>query len=42
MLAHAPTTPGEPIDEDAPFDPKLSYRASKIRTEAMLREEKGR
>ena len=41
MLAHAPTTPGEPIDEDAPFDPKLPYRASKIRTEAMLREEKG-
>ena len=27
MLAHAPTTPGEPIDEDAPFDPKLPYRA---------------
>ena len=41
MLAHAPTTPGEPIDEDAPFDPKLPYRASKIRTEAMLSEEKG-
>ena len=41
MLAHAPTTPGEPIDEDAPFDPKLPYRASKIRAEAMLREEKG-
>jgi nucleoside-diphosphate-sugar epimerase/uncharacterized membrane protein len=40
MLAHAPTTPGDPIDEDAPFDPKLPYRASKIRTEAMLRAEK--
>ncbi len=42
MLAHAPTAPGEPIDEDAPFEPKLPYRASKIRTEALLREEKGR
>ena len=41
MLAHAPTSPGEPIDEDAPFDAKLPYRASKIRTEAMLCEEKG-
>ncbi|RKF15331.1 NAD-dependent epimerase/dehydratase family protein [Roseovarius spongiae] len=41
MLAHAPTSPGKPIDEDAPFDAKLPYRASKIRTEAMLREEKG-
>ncbi|WPZ20977.1 NAD-dependent epimerase/dehydratase family protein [Sulfitobacter faviae] len=41
MLAHAPATPGDPIDEGAPFDPKLPYRASKIRTEAMLREEKG-
>ncbi|MEX3315462.1 NAD-dependent epimerase/dehydratase family protein [Sulfitobacter sp. PS-8MA] len=41
MLAHAPTTPGDPIDEDAPFDPKLPYRASKVRTEAMLRAEKG-
>ena len=41
MLAHAPTTPGVPIDEDARLDPKLPYRASKIRTEAMLHEEKG-
>ena len=41
MLAHAPTTPGDPIDEDAPLDLKLPYRASKIRTEAMLQEEKG-
>lgn len=41
MLAHAPTSPGQPIDEGAPFDAKLPYRASKVRAEAMLREEKG-
>lgn len=41
MLAHAPTVPGRPISESAPFDAKLPYRASKIRTEEMLREEKG-
>ena len=41
MLAHAPTEPGRPIAEDDPFDPKLPYRASKIRTEAMLREQRG-
>lgn len=42
MLAHAPTEPGRPINEDHPFDPKLPYRASKVRTEKMLREERGR
>ncbi len=41
MLAHAPTVPEQPIGEDAPLDAKLPYRASKIRTEAMLREEQG-
>lgn len=41
MLAHAPTELGQPISEDDPLDPKLPYRASKIRTEAMLRDEKG-
>lgn len=40
MLVHAPTTPAQPIDESAPLDPKFPYRASKVRTEAMLREEK--
>ncbi|MEP0315614.1 NAD-dependent epimerase/dehydratase family protein [Hyphomonas sp.] len=42
MLAHMPSEPGNPISEDDPFDPKLPYRASKVRTEAMLREEKGK
>lgn len=42
MLVHAPTEPGRPIAEDDPFDAKLPYRASKIRTEAMLRAERGK
>jgi nucleoside-diphosphate-sugar epimerase/uncharacterized membrane protein len=41
MLAHAPTEPGEPIDENHPLDPKFPYRASKVRTEKVLREERG-
>ena len=41
MLVHAPTTPGVPIDEDSPVDPKFPYRASKIRTEQLLREQHG-
>jgi len=41
MLVHAPTEPGRPIDEDAPLDPKLPYRASKIRTEKLIREQRG-
>ena len=42
MLVHAPTRPGEPIDEDAPFDAEpLPYRQSKIRTEQRLREQHG-
>lgn len=41
MLVHPPTTPGEPIDEDAPLDPAFPYRASKIQTEQLLREQHG-
>ena len=41
MLAHAPTEPGEPIDEDHPLDPRFPYRASKVRTEKVLREVRG-
>jgi len=42
MLVHAPTKPGERIDEDWPLDPKLPYRASKIRTERLIREQRGK
>ena len=41
MLVHAPRAPGERIDEDWPLDPKLPYRASKVRTEALLSEQRG-
>ncbi|MEX0408807.1 NAD-dependent epimerase/dehydratase family protein [Aquibium sp. LZ166] len=40
MLVHAPGRKGEPIDEDWPLDPKLPYRESKIRTEALIREQR--
>ncbi|HEY4349646.1 MAG TPA: NAD(P)-dependent oxidoreductase, partial [Paraburkholderia sp.] len=42
MLVHAPTRPGEPINEDSPFDePRFPYRASKQKTERLLREQHG-
>ncbi|HEY9236941.1 MAG TPA: NAD-dependent epimerase/dehydratase family protein [Phenylobacterium sp.] len=41
MLVHAPTTPGRPIDEDAPIEPSLPYRDSKIRTEQLIRDQRG-
>ncbi|HVL57277.1 MAG TPA: NAD-dependent epimerase/dehydratase family protein, partial [Burkholderiaceae bacterium] len=41
MLVHAAGRPGERIDESRPLDPKLPYRASKIRTEQLLRAQHG-
>ncbi len=41
MLVHAPSGHGRTIDEDSPLDDRFPYRASKIRTEAMLREQHG-
>lgn len=41
MLVHRPGKPGQPINEDWPLDPKLPYRASKIRTEAAIAEHRG-
>ncbi len=41
MLVHAPGKKGQPIDEDWPLDPKLPYRASKVRTEKLIREQHG-
>jgi nucleoside-diphosphate-sugar epimerase/uncharacterized membrane protein len=40
MLVHAPGRKGVPIDEDWPIDPKLPYRASKARTEKLIREQR--
>lgn len=42
MLVHQPTKPGRPIDEAAPLSAALPYRESKIRTEALIREKRGR
>ncbi len=41
MLVHAPTSHGNPIDEQAPLDAHLPYRESKIRTEQLIRENRG-
>jgi nucleoside-diphosphate-sugar epimerase/uncharacterized membrane protein len=42
MLVHAPSMPGKPIDEKSPFDAKLPYRESKIRTERLIHDQRGR
>ena len=41
MLVHAAGRPGEVINEETPLDPKYPYRASKARTEALIREQHG-
>jgi nucleoside-diphosphate-sugar epimerase len=41
MLVHAPGGHGKRVDEDWPLDPKLPYRESKIRTEALISEQRG-
>jgi len=41
MLAHRPTRPGSPIDESAPLEGKWDYPESKVKTERLIREERG-
>ncbi len=41
MLVHAPTEPGRPIAEDSPLAPAWDYPASKVRTEEVIRAERG-
>lgn len=41
MLVHAPTTRGRPIAEDSTTQATLPYRASKIRTEQLISEQRG-
>ncbi len=41
MLVHAPTTPGRPISEDSPVKPTWAYPQSKVRTEQVIRQERG-
>lgn len=42
LLVHAPGRPGQLINEESPLDPKLPYRESKIKTEKLIREERGK
>jgi nucleoside-diphosphate-sugar epimerase len=41
MLVHAPTTPGRPIREDWPLQPKWPYPHSKVQTERVIHEQRG-
>lgn len=41
MLVHAPCNPGERINEDSPLDPKWDYPKSKVKTEELIRAERG-
>lgn len=41
MLVHAPCEPGQRINEDWPLDPKWDYPKSKVKTEELIRSERG-
>jgi nucleoside-diphosphate-sugar epimerase len=41
MLVHAAAEPGQRIDEDWPIDPAWAYPQSKVRTEELIRAERG-
>ncbi len=41
MLIHAPTEPGQPINEDWPLEPTWAYPESKVKTEQLIRAEHG-
>lgn len=41
MLVHRPAEPGQFIDEDWPIEPTWAYPESKVRTEQVIREERG-
>lgn len=41
MLVHAPGTPGCPITEDDPVDPKWDYPLSKVKTETAIHKLRG-
>jgi len=41
MLVHKPGEPGEFITEDWPIEPTWAYPASKVRTERLIRDERG-
>ncbi len=41
MLVHRPAEPGQFIDEDWPIEPTWAYPESKVRTEKLIRDERG-
>ncbi len=41
MLVHKPTAPGIKITEDSPFDTSWGYPESKVKTEALLHQQRG-
>lgn len=41
MLVHRPAEPGQFINEDWPIDPTWAYPESKVRTEQLIRNERG-
>lgn len=42
MLLHEPSRPGQKINEDSPVRPTWPYPESKVRTEELIREKRGR
>lgn len=42
MLVHAPTAPGQPINESAPLQPAWPYPQSKLDAECIVKEERGK
>lgn len=41
MLVHAPCQPGQRINEDWPLEPKWAYPESKVKTEELIRAQRG-
>lgn len=41
MLVHRPAEPGQLINEDWPIEPTWAYPASKVRTEQLIRDQRG-
>jgi nucleoside-diphosphate-sugar epimerase len=41
MLVHQPSEPGQLINEDSPIGPTWAYPESKVRTEALIRAQRG-
>ena len=42
MLVHEPTEPGHPITEKSPVVPRWAYPASKVKTEKLIHEKRGK